>query len=458
MDTNTGDVVLLALVFLCSLFAALAALLCWLRLRSLPLALGQSQLEPLDRLRQEVMGQNQRLGDILQLELGRNRDEVARSIEHLRVALSEAVHRQSVRLDEFSARQQDRLDAFQVRIEGLGTAQQQRLLEMSDRLDARLKALGDDNQKQLETMRQTVDEKLQSTLDKRLTESFKHVSERLEQVHVGLGEMKSLAHGVGDLKKVLTNVTTRGTWGEIQLGNLLEQVLVPSQYAENVSPLGNEHRVEFAIRLPGRDDGSDSEVWLPIDAKFPNEDYQRLLAAESHDAAEEAWKGLEARMRASAKDIQQKYVSPPATTDFGIMFLPTEGLFAEVMRRPGLAEDIQQKHRIVIAGPTTLWAILNSLSMGFRTLAIQQRSSEVWQVLAAVKTEWRKYEDVLKKVQKKLQEATNTVDSASQRTRAIGRKLVTVEDMPNTGIAESLLGLDTPDPGHDDDTDSSDSN
>lgn len=431
-----GAVLLLAAVSAC---AAVVGLVLVVRLSR---GLREHNQGVVELVRRELLSLSHHFSESLQKELGRNREEAARGSESLRSSLVESIHRQSVRIDDLSARQQDRLDGFQTRIDGLGTTLQQRLGEMSDRLDARLKILAEASERHLEKIRLTVDEKLQSTLEKRLTESFKHVSERLEQVHLGLGEMRNLAHGVGDLKKVLTNVSTRGTWGEVQLGNLLEQVLVPSQYGKNVSPLGNEYRVEFAIKLPGRDDGGQGgPVWLPVDAKFPNEDYQRLMAADNHEAAEEAWKALETRIRASAKDIQQKYVSPPATTDFGILFLPTEGLFAEVMRRPGLAEDIQQKHRIIIAGPTTLWAILNSLSMGFRTLAIEKRSSEVWQVLAAVKTEWRQYEEMLRKVQKKLQEASNTVDSASRRTRAIGRKLVTVEDTVDVSTSESLLGL-----------------
>ena len=296
-----------------------------------------------------------------------------------------------------------------------------RLTEVRTTLETKLKSMQEDNAKNLEQMRQTVDEKLQGTLEKRLGESFKLVSERLEQVYKGLGEMQTLATGVGDLKRVLTNVKSRGTWGEVQLGRMLEEVLTPDQFATNVATKGDSERVEFAIKLPGRGDDKDDLVWLPIDAKFPTEDYQRLVEAQEKgdaEAAEAASKQLEVRIKGCAVDICSKYLTPPKTTDFGILFLPTEGLFAEVVRRPGLAEAIQRNQRVVIAGPATLWSILNSLHMGFRTLAIQQRSSAVWNLLAAVKTEFGKYGEILVKIQKKLQEASNTVEVAATRTRA----------------------------------------
>jgi DNA recombination protein RmuC len=283
----------------------------------------------------------------------------------------------------------------------------------------------------LEQIRHTVDEQLQTTLEKRLGESFKMVSERLEQVHRGLGEMQTLAAGVGDLKKLLSNVRTRGTWGEVQLGMLLEQILTPEQYATNVATTGTGERVEFAIKLPGAEPGS--PVWLPIDAKFPKEDYERLVdAVERADAPaiEESSRQLEARARQCARDIAQKYLAPPRTTDFAIMYLPTEGLYAEVLRRPGLVEALQRE-RLSVAGPMTLSAILNSLQMGFRTLAIQQRSSEVWEVLGTVKTEFGQYADILTKVQKKLEEATHTVETGLTRTRVIQRKLKDVQELPS---------------------------
>jgi DNA recombination protein RmuC len=308
-------------------------------------------------------------------------------------------------------------------------------------VEARLQSLQADNATRLEQMRATVEEKLQGTLEKRLGESFKQVSERLEQVYKGLGEMQVLASGVGDLKKVLSNVKTRGTWGEVQLGAMLEQVLTPEQYAANIVTRVGGGPVEFAVRLPGRGDDPEEAVWLPIDAKFPIEDYQRLVEAQERaepDAAEAAARQLEARVKGCARDISEKYLNPPATTDFGILFLPTEGLFAEVVRRPGLADSLQRDWRVMIAGPTTLWSLLNSLQMGFRTLAIQKRSSEVWQLLAAVKAEWSKYGEVLDKVHKKLHEASSTIEKVQVRTRAIGRRLREVEALPASDAGAAL--------------------
>ncbi len=324
----------------------------------------------------------------------------------------------------------------------LTQSNEQKLEAMRQIVEKKLSDLQADNAKKLEEMRKTVDEKLQETLNKRLTESFKFVSERLEQVHQGLGDMQTLASGVGDLKKVLTNVKARGTWGEIQLGNLLEQILVPEQYAQNVATKeGSNERVEFAIKLPGKDETDDRPVWLPIDAKFPMEDYQRLVAASEQadvEGVEAAGRQLEVRVKASAKDIRDKYLSPPNTTDFGIMFLPSEGLYAEALRRPGLVEQLQRDYRVSVAGPTTLAALLNSLQMGFRTLAIQKRSSEVWTVLAAVKTEFGKFGEVIGKVQKKLHEASGVIDRAQVRTRAIDRKLRDVQELP-AADAQQLL-------------------
>lgn len=287
----------------------------------------------------------------------------------------------------------------------------------------------------LEEIRRTVDEQLQGVLERRLGESFKIVSERLEQVYKGLGEMQSLAAGVGDLKRVFSDVRARGAWGEIQLGALLEQMLAPEQFERNVATGGAGERVEFAIRMPGAEPGA--PVWLPIDAKFPQEDYLRLVeASERADTAavEYCAKQLEIRIRTCARDISSKYLHPPATTDFAILYLPTESLYAELLRRPGLVESLQHDFRIALAGPTTLAALLNSLQMGFRTLAIQKQSSEVWRVLGQVRTEFSKYADVLAKVQKKLQEASNTVDQGLTRTRVLERRLRGVETPE--GIAE----------------------
>ncbi len=300
-------------------------------------------------------------------------------------------------------------------------------------VDLRLQQLQEDNSRQIEKMRATVDEKLQGTLEKRLGESFQMVSERLERVHQGLGAMQQLASDVGGLQRVLTNVKTRGGWGEVQLGTLLEQVLTADQFARNVKTReGGGEMVEFAIKLPGDENGA--PVWLPIDAKFPVEDYQRLIAAqEAADpvATEEAMKSLEGQLRKSAKDICAKYINPPRTTDFALMFLPTEGLYAEAIRRVGLVEQVQRDCRVIIAGPTTLAALLNSLQMGFRTLAIQKRSSEVWNLLAAVKTEFGKFGGVLDGVKKKLQEASNKIDEVDLRSRVITKRLRAVEESPS---------------------------
>ena len=300
-------------------------------------------------------------------------------------------------------------------------------------VDLRLKQLQEDNSKQIDKMRATVDEKLQGTLEKRLGESFKLVSDRLEQVHQGLGAMQQLASDVGGLQKVLTNVRARGGWGEVQLGALLEQVLTPEQFARNVKTReeSNEN-VEFAIKLPGEENGT--PVWLPIDAKFPTEDYHRLLGAQEKGdlvAIDEAMKSLETQLRKCAKDICQKYINPPKTTDFALMFLPTEGLYAEAIRRVGLAEQVQRDCRVVFAGPTTLVALLNSLQMGFRTLAIQKRSSEVWNLLAGVKTEFGKFGETLSAVKEKIDQASRKMEDVDVRSRAITRKLRDVEELPS---------------------------
>ena len=316
---------------------------------------------------------------------------------------------------------------------------------ISDTLNQQLQQLQKSNADKLDEMRRTVDEKLQTTLEKRLSESFKQVAERLEQVHNGLGQMQKLADGVGSLQRVLTNVKTRGMFGEVQLEALLEQVLTIEQYAKQVEtkPRSNQ-RVDFAIRFPGRGGADGEPVWLPIDAKFPREDYERLLDAQQRadaPAAELAVKALEARIRLEAKSISEKYVEPPYTTDFAILFLPTEGLYAEVLRRPGLMEGLQREHRITLAGPTTLLAMLSSLQMGFRTLALEKRSSEVWQVLGAVKTEFSKFGDVLAKVKSQTETVLNTLNSAETRSRAMNRALRQVEALPDAQ-SQALLPMD----------------
>jgi DNA recombination protein RmuC len=325
----------------------------------------------------------------------------------------------------------------------LGELQLQVLDSARRTVEQRLDAMRADNAAKLEAMRATVDEKLHKTLEERLGASFKLVSDQLEQVFKSVGEMHSLAAGVGDLKRMLTNVKARGTWGEISLGGVLEQALAAEQYERNVEIRpGSNQRVEFAIRLPGAD--GDGPLWLPIDAKFPTEDYERLSdAAERADGAavEAAAKAIEARIRLAARDICAKYVAPPHSTDFALLYLPTEGLYAEIVRRPGLVDALQRDWRIVVAGPTTLLALLNSLRMGFRSLAIQKRSSEVWHLLRAVKSEFGRYGEVLAKVQKKLNEASSTIDDIAVRRRQIDRKLAQIETLPERE-ASLLLGLD----------------
>ena len=328
-------------------------------------------------------------------------------------------------------------------IEEKSRSQQESIDNLHNVIDKHLKHLQESNEKKLEQMRQTVDEKLQSTLEKRLGESFKIVGDQLEAVQRGLGEMQSLATGVGDLKKVLTNVKARGTWGEYQLGNILEQILTPDQYAKNVKPKeSSDEIVEYAVRLPGHDNSS--QVWLPIDSKFPQESYIRLKDASEKsdtDAVEKASAELIRTIKKSAKDISDKYIDPPHTTDFAIMFLPTEGLYAEIVRQPGMLDDLQHQ-RIVVAGPTNLSAILSSLSMGFRTLAIENRSSEVRKILSAVKTEFSAFGDVLTKVKTQLDRASGTIDKAGVRTRAMQKKLKDVEELP-TEDSTRILGFDS---------------
>ncbi len=352
--------------------------------------------------------------------------------------------------EESAAGLQRLSESLQARLEKLSDTTERRLGDVRLTLDGRLKDIQADNAAKLEQMRQTVDEKLQATLETRLGESFKQVSERLEEVHKGLGEMRSLATGVGDLKRVLGNVKTRGIFGEVQLGAILEQLLTTDQYQANVATRpGSAERVEFAIRLPGSLDPNDSPLWLPIDAKFPREDYERLLDAQERadgEAATTAGSALERRIREEAKSIAGKYVEPPHTTDFAILFLPTEGLYAEVLRRPGLVEALQRDHRVVIAGPTTLSAILNSLRMGFRTLAIEKRSSEVWQVLGAVKNEFSNFSLLLERTKKQLDTVSGSIDKGFVRTRAIARKLRDVEAASDDDSRRLLGGaLEFPD-------------
>ncbi len=358
----------------------------------------------------------------------RTREEMTGSITVLGDSLSK-------RMSDIAGLQKNQLELFAGQLKELTSSNEERLDKLREGVDSRLKLIQEDNALKLEQMRATVDEKLHDTLEKRLGESFKLVSERLELVQRGLGEMQSLANGVGDLKKVLTNVKTRGTFGEIQLASLLEQILAPGQYESNVETRhGSGQRVEFALKLPGRDGSTDGMVWLPLDAKFPQEDYLRLVdAQEAADvtAAADARKQLDRSVREMAKTIRDKYLDPPHTTDFGVMFLPTEGLYAEVLRLPGLFEVLQRDFKVMVAGPTTLAALLNSLQMGFRTLAIEKRSAEVWNLLGAVRTEFSKFGVILDKTRKKLVEAGNHIDLAATRTRAIERKLRDVQDIPH---------------------------
>ena len=413
----------------------------------------QQQFQQFQQVQQAIAASSERLERELRTEVQESarggRQEVMQTLatfQHTLVQQSaEATRTQNSQMDAFAQQlallQKTLSDTLTQQVQMLSEANARRLSEMRGTLETQLAQLQQSNTSKLDEMRQTVDEKLQATLQARLGESFKQVADRLEQVHKGLGEMNTLAQGVGDLKHLLTNVKTRGMFGEAQLASLLEQVLAPDQYAAQHPTIpGSKNRVDFAIRLPGRsDDGQ--PVWLPIDAKFPNEDYERLLDAQSRaDAvqAELCGKALEARVRLEAKSIAEKYLAPPHTTDFAILFLPTEGLYAEVLRRPGLMESLQRDHRVTLSGPTTLMAMLNSLQMGFRTLALEKRSSEVWQVLGAVKTEFGKFGDVLAKVKEQTQTVLNTLDKAQTRSNVMHRALRTVDALPEAQ-AESLL-------------------
>lgn len=376
---------------------------------------------------------------VLRDELARGRDETLSGVRHSREEMTGSItvlgDSLLKRMSDIAGLQKNQLELFAAQLRELTASNEARLDKLRDSVDMRLRLIQEDNSNKLEQMRATVDEKLHDTLEKRLGESFKLVSERLEQVQRGLGEMQSLAVGVGDLKKVLTNVKSRGTFGEIQLASLLEQILAPGQYDSNVETRpASGQRVEFALKLPGRAGGQEnSEVWLPLDAKFPQEDYLRLLEAQELGdvaAAGDATRLLDRAVREMARNIRDKYLEPPHTTDFGVMFLPTEGLYAEVLRLPGLFDVLQREFKVIVAGPTTLAALLNSLQMGFRTLAIEKRSAEVWNLLGSVRSEFSKFGLVLEKTRKKLQEAGNHIDQAATRTRVIERKLRDVQDTP----------------------------
>jgi len=380
-------------------------------------------------------------------EIAASRKEARESAQDQRKELSSGLNQFSQTLQQqmagIASIQNNQIDSFAQQLARLVESNELRLKEVRATLDQKLGELQMENTAKLEEMRKTVDEKLHATLEKRLGESFKQVSDRLEQVHKGLGEMQSLAAGVGDLKRVLTNVKSRGTWGEMQLATLLDQVLTADQYAVNVATLpGSNDRVEFAIRLPGR--GENQPLWLPIDSKFPREDYERLQLAQDRadpEGVEEAGRALELRLKNEARTIHEKYIGPPHTTDFGILFLPTEGLYAEALRRPGLSDNLQREYRVTLAGPTTLTALLNSLQMGFRTLAIEKRSSEVWELLSAVKTEFGKFGDVLARTKDQLETVTKSIGQAEIRTRQMARKLKDVEELPVPQAAKLLEEL-----------------
>jgi DNA recombination protein RmuC len=464
-----------------ALLALIVVLLLWLAarraddrpLKALGEVLRQGARDDVERLERELRtevsdsarGTRQELAGTLSLfqqTLLAHGGEVARTqneqIDAFRTQLaamqrqvSEALQGATLALAAQSQAARDAQDASLKRL-GDGLAEQLRVLaegnerrlgEVRVAVETRLAALQQSNETRLEQMRATVDEKLHATLEQRLGESFRQVADRLDQVHRGLGEMQTLARDVGSLNRVLTNVKTRGVFGEVQLAALLEQVFTREQYATNIATVpGSNERVEFAIRLPGqREDGA--PLWLPIDAKFPREDYERLLEAhERADVAamEHAAKAIETRLKAEARSIRDKYLAPPHTTDFGILFVPTEGLYAEALRRPGLVQALQREHKVMLAGPTTLLATLTSLQMGFRTLALERRSAEVWEVLGAVKTEFGKFGDVLAKTRKKLEEATSTIDAAQTRTQVMTRRLKSVEALPDERALQLLPG------------------
>jgi len=416
-----------------ALLALALLLLLWLALR--PRDAGP--VKEIERLERELRDELGRQGQA-------TRGDLATFQQMLLTQRGDVARTQNEQIDSFRGQLAATQQAQEATLRRFGETLAEQLRMLSEANERRLVALQEGNEKKLDQMRATVDEKLHATLEQRLGESFKQVADRLEQVHKGLGEMQNLARDVGSLNRVLTNVKTRGIFGETQLAGLLEQVFTAEQYAANVATVpGSSERVEFAIRLPGqRDDGV--PLWLPIDAKFPREDYERLLDAQDRAdpmAVEAAAKAIETRLRLEAKSIRDKYVAPPHTTDFGILFVPTEGLYAEALRRPGLLEALQREFKVMLVGPTTLLATLTSLQMGFRTLALEKRSAEVWEVLGAVKTEFGKFGEILARTKKKLDEASSTIDAAATRTRAMERRLKTVEALPEAQVAQLLPGL-----------------
>jgi DNA recombination protein RmuC len=429
---------ILIIVFL----AIIAALVLWQARRA------SVDLSPLSAKMETLRDAQERTDRSVREEIARLRSETQTSAQQERTELASSLKSfgDSVQksMAEIAGLQCNQMEGFSGQLALLTTTNEQKIEAVRLLVDEKLKQIQEDNTRQLDRMRETVDEKLQSTLEKRLGESFKQVSERLEQVHQGLGDMRNLAAGVGDLKKVLTNVKARGTWGEVQLGALLEEILSPEQYARNVKINENSSDfVEFAIKLPGQGADGTDPLWIPVDAKFPVEDYSRLLDAQDKAdavAADDAARQLETGIKKAAKDIAQKYLAPPKTTDFGIMFLPSEGLYAEIIRRTALVQLLQREYHIVVSGPSTFAAFLNSLQMGFRSLAIQKRSGEVWKVLGEIKTEFGKYGDLLDAVHKKLVNATDSMDDVRKRSRAIQRRLRNVQELP--GVPTEVLPED----------------
>ena len=421
-------------IILLLLGLASVALLVFLSLRQPK----DSSIEIKDKLSAALEDAQQKIEQAVTSEIAKNREEMSAVARNDRREISASIitgaDANARRIVEIGDAQKNQLDLFAKQIAGLTDRTEQRLEAMRTTVEAKLSALQEDNTQKLDKMRAVVDEKLHSTLETRLGEAFNVVVQRLEQVHKGLGEMQSLASGVGDLKRILSNVKTRGTVAEWQLENMLEQVMAPGQYEKNVAiKKGSGERVEFALKLPGQDTTGRNEVLLPIDAKFPKEDYERLLDAReacNPELIDAASKQLERRAKEMAKTIRDKYLDPPNTTDFGIMYVPTEGLFAEIISRPGMCETLQRDFRVMVTGPTTLATLLNCIQVGFKTLAIAQRSSEVWAMLGTVKTEFGKFGDLLEKTKKKLDEASNTIDDAARKSRTIERKLRDVQELP----------------------------
>ncbi len=432
--------IILIFSILCAIEGAVIVIRIW------PKDKKQNIAEEMNKLLEPFSEKNSKA---LKDEMSLNRKESADSEQRLRQEVSGLFKgfgdSFDKRMSDFAATQNKNFEGFSKKLTELIDKNETKIDNVKQTIEKKLESIQKDNSEKLEAMRQTVDEKLQSTLEKRLGESFKQVSDKLDSVHVGLGEMKNLATDVGGLKKVLTNVKTRGIWGEVQLAALLEQILSPEQYANNVAvKRDGRERVEYAIKLPGAEDGT-TPVWLPIDSKFPQEDYQRLLDAYDKadaEAIESSSKQLENTIRNEAKNINEKYIDPPNTTDFAILFLPYESLYAEVVRRPGLCESIQRSYRVTITCPSTLGALLISLQMGFKTLAIQKRSSEVWEVLGAVKTQFGKFAGLLEKTQKQLKTVTNTIEDATKKTRTIENKLKKVQQLPEATAVKLLKNVE----------------